>query len=131
VPGLPINWKVCDGTSGTPDLRDRFIIGAGTFAAGTTGGSSTIGVGNLPAHNHGVTDPGHSHNVVLTGLFNNGDSGSAIVYAGQSLSGTAGNRQSDPGAAQTNTTGITTQNTGTGTAYYQPYYALAYIQRVA
>lgn len=146
---LPANWKICDGTAGTPDLRDRFIIGAGTFGLGTQGGSTTITTPNLPAHNHGITDPGHnhaitdpghSHNVVLTGLFNNGDNGTAIVYAGQSLSGSAGNRQSDPGAAQTTTTGITintgttgitTTNTGGGTAYYQPYYALAYIIRVA
>jgi hypothetical protein len=128
---LPVNWRICDGTAGTPDLRDRFVIGAGTFVSGATGGSATIGTTNLPAHNHGVNDPGHSHNVVLSGLFNNGDNGSAIVYAGQSLTGTAGNRSSDPGAAQTNTTGITTQNTGDGTAYYPPYYALAYIIRVA
>ena len=129
VGSLPANWKVCDGTFGTPDLRDRFVIGAGTFASGTAGGSSTISTAQLPAHNHGVTDPGHSHNVVLTGLFNNGDSGSAITYVGQSLTGGAGNRVSDPGAAQTTFTGVTTDNTGTGTAYYPPYYALAYIIR--
>lgn len=146
---LPANWLICDGTSGTPDLRDRFVIGAGTFASGTSGGSATIGTTNLPSHNHGITDPGHnhgitdqghSHNVVLTGMFNNGDNGTAIVYAGQTLGGGAGSRQSDPGAAQLNTTGITintgttgitTTNTGGGTAYYQPYYALAYIIRVA
>jgi len=131
VGSLPTNWKVCDGTAGTPDLRDRFIIGSGTFATGSSGGSATISTLNLPAHNHGVTDPGHSHNVVLSGMFNNGDNGSAIVYAGQSLTGTAGPRASDPNAAVTNTTGITTQNTGSGTAYYPPYYALAYIIRVA
>jgi hypothetical protein len=128
---LPANWRICDGTAGTPDLRDRFIIGAGTFASGTSGGSTSITTLNLPSHNHSITDPGHSHNVVLTGMFNNGDNGSAIVYAGQSLTGTAGNRQSDPNAAQTNTTGIIVNNTGGGIAYYQPYYALAYIIRVA
>ena len=67
--------------------------------------------------------------MVLTGLFNNGDSGSAITYVGQSLTGTAGNRVSDPAAALSTFTGITTDNTGTGTPYYQPYYALAYIIR--
>jgi hypothetical protein len=64
-------------------------------------------------------------------MFNNGDNGSAIVYAGQSLTGTAGPRQSDPNAAQTAFTGITTQNTGSGTPYFQPYYTLAYIIRVS
>jgi hypothetical protein len=147
---LPANWKVCDGVfPGTPDLTNKFIIGAGTFASGTSGGSATIATSNLPAHNHGVSDPGHNHaitdlghthNVVLTGLFSNGDTGSGVVYVGQSLGGSAGNRNSDPNAAQNattgitinnSTTGITTTNTGGAVAYYPPYYALAYIIRVA
>ena len=37
---IPSNWALCDGTNGTPDLRDRFIVAAGTiYAAGSTGGS--------------------------------------------------------------------------------------------
>lgn len=131
VGSLPANWKVCDGTSGTPDLRDRFVIGSGTFATGSVGGSTSISIAQMPQHAHSITDVGHSHNVVLTGMFNNGDNGTAIVYAGQSLSGGAGNRQSDPGAAQLNTTGIIINDTGSSSAYYQPYYALAYIIRLS
>lgn len=26
---IPSGWALCDGTNGTPDLRDRFIVGAG------------------------------------------------------------------------------------------------------
>ena len=38
---IPTNAALCDGTNGTPDLRDRFIIGAGkTYAAGSSGGSA-------------------------------------------------------------------------------------------
>jgi len=38
--GIPENWALCDGSNGTPDLRDRFIVAAGTiYAAGSTGGS--------------------------------------------------------------------------------------------
>ncbi len=128
---IPVNYRVCDGTLGTPDLRNRFILGEGTLAQGATGGSTTISTSQLPAHNHGITDPGHSHNVVLTGLFNNGDSGSAITYVGQSLTGGAGNRVSDPGAAQTTTTGISTTNTGSGDPYFQPYFVLTFIIRVS
>lgn len=30
---IPAGWQLCDGTNGTPDLRDKFIIGAGdTYA---------------------------------------------------------------------------------------------------
>lgn len=34
---IPPGWHLCDGLAGTPDLRDRFIIGSGgTFAVGAT-----------------------------------------------------------------------------------------------
>ena len=63
------NWKICDGENGTPDLRDKFVLGVGSTAAastankGDTGGSNsiTLAEGQMPAHNHGITDPGHSH----------------------------------------------------------------------
>ena len=39
---LPLNYHLCDGTDGTPDLRDRFIVGAGSsYAVGATGGVTT------------------------------------------------------------------------------------------
>jgi microcystin-dependent protein len=37
---IPSNWAVCDGSKGTPDLRDRFILGTGAESAiGDTGGA--------------------------------------------------------------------------------------------
>ena len=50
---IPDNWFLCDGTNGTPDLRDKFIKCANVGGdVGTTGGSD--------GHDHG--DPaGHSH----------------------------------------------------------------------
>jgi hypothetical protein len=43
VATIPDNYALCDGTCGTPDLRDRFIIGAGnTYAVGGTGGSADL-----------------------------------------------------------------------------------------
>jgi hypothetical protein len=57
-------WQLADGTNGTADLRDRFIVGAGnTYAPGATGGNSlnTLSIAQLPAHNHAVSDPGHNH----------------------------------------------------------------------
>lgn len=69
VASLPSNWNLCDGTNGTPDLRDQFIIGAGkTYTVGQTGGNAsiTLSTDNLPAHTHAVSDPGHTHTVTLT-----------------------------------------------------------------
>ena len=48
---VPENWAICDGTQGTPDLRNRFIIGSSdTMKLGQTGGKSkvTLSKGNLP-----------------------------------------------------------------------------------
>ena len=40
IAAIPTGWALCNGSNGTPDLRDRFVIGAGsTYAVGATGGS--------------------------------------------------------------------------------------------
>lgn len=60
---IPANWQLCNGSGGTPDLRDRFIVGAGgNFATGITGGPTIQGStggfaltqANIPAHTHSV-----------------------------------------------------------------------------
>ena len=65
----PTGWALCNGSNGTPDLRNRFIIGAGsTYSVGGTGGSTTakLVVANMPAHAHSSaahshTSSGHTH----------------------------------------------------------------------
>lgn len=40
--GVPSGWAICDGTNGTPDLRNKFVVGAGsTYTMGASGGSTT------------------------------------------------------------------------------------------
>lgn len=62
---IPAGWQLCNGANGTPDLRDRFVVGAGAnYPVYQTGGSgsvsSTTGAGG--AHNHtGVATPAGSH----------------------------------------------------------------------
>jgi hypothetical protein len=52
VDQIPDGWALCDGSNGTPDLRDRFIVGAGSgYAVATKGGNSFI---NLQ-HSHGYS----------------------------------------------------------------------------
>ncbi len=54
VASIPHSWHLCDGTGGTPDLRDRFLVGAGlTYNRGDNGGSVN--------HNHTFTSDGHTH----------------------------------------------------------------------
>lgn len=51
---IPSNYQLCDGTSGTPDMRDQFVIGSGgAHAVNDTGGALT--------HDHPFTGSDHSH----------------------------------------------------------------------
>lgn len=52
---IPDGWALCDGQDGRPDLRGRFIVGAGgDYAAGATGGAAmvTLSLDQLPEHSH-------------------------------------------------------------------------------
>jgi hypothetical protein len=116
IASIPTRWALCNGSNGTPDLRDRFIVGAGsTYAPGATGGSkdaivvshshsasSTFSGSPLGSHSHSatstVTDPGHVHNVTS---MSNGETGTAKFVNGND--GTAPSGVTVPSA----TTGIT------------------------
>ena len=73
--GVPLGWVICDGNNGTPDLRDRFVIGAGsTYNPGSTGGDEI--------HRHDFTSDGHSHTIVPgTGLKDGTDSSKTTTTA--------------------------------------------------
>lgn len=63
---IPTGWAICNGQNGTPDLRDRFIVGAGSsYNLGATGGSDTVtlSTNQIPAHSHTITGGSHSHTV--------------------------------------------------------------------
>ncbi|RMF51958.1 MAG: hypothetical protein D6746_17165 [Bacteroidetes bacterium] len=105
----PASWVLCDGatvnasdypiysarngivtpTFTLPDLRDRFILGEGSNAANTTGGSETVTLlpENMPSHNH----PAHDHvpTVITVGT------GAPITVAGVSTFATTGIRGND------------------------------------
>ena len=129
---IPATWFLCDGTNGTPDLRNSFIVGAGsTYAVNATGGSADAIV---VSHTHAatstsvVTDPGHTHNI------QNQNQG-AVDSELQSARGNGTNLYTVP--TDSATTGITvattTNNASAGTsgtnANLPPYYALAYIMK--
>lgn len=120
IASIPSGWYLCNGSNGTPDLRDRFVVGAGTsYAVAGTGGSKDAVV---VSHTHAITDPGHTHTSTLAIA---SDSGGNSNYAG----GT--NTSVGTKATGSNTTGISVNSTGvSGTdANLPPYYALAYIYK--
>ena len=57
VASIPTGWVLCDGNNSTPDLRNRFVVGAGTggnYSPGDTGGANsvTLTVDQIPPHSH-------------------------------------------------------------------------------
>ncbi|MEY2508076.1 MAG: hypothetical protein QOH01_2405 [Verrucomicrobiota bacterium] len=80
---VPNGWGICDGTSGTPDLRDLFIVGAGrAYVKGATGGQSTVTLtaAQMPSHTHTtaissgwqVPNQGSDHTVISPDTMVNG-----------------------------------------------------------
>jgi microcystin-dependent protein len=133
IGSIPSGWYLCDGSNGTPNLTDRFIIGAGsTYAVNGTGGVSsvTLTTSNMPAHTHTatsvVTDPTHTHN---TGTFGSIGSGAASgsTFSNPNFSGLI----AIPSASTGITVATTNASNGSGTSFsiLNPYYALAFIQK--
>jgi hypothetical protein len=123
---IPSGWLLCDGSSSTPDLRNRFVVGAtSTYAVGATGGSADAIVVSH-THTATVTDSGHLHS---TTRFLGALAGSQTAYVGDS----AGTGSASNGVTNTATTGITVSNSTTGSsgtnANLPPYYALCYIMK--
>lgn len=106
IDNIPSGWALCDGTSGTPDLRNRFIMGAGSsYSVGNAGGeaSHTLTINEMPAHSH-------SYNRAVSGSGWGGDDGSQSTGNIVENTGVSGS-----GAAHNN---------------LPPYYALAYIMKL-
>lgn len=136
IGSVPSGWALCNGSNGTPDLRDRFVIAAGsTYAVGQTGGSAdAIVVSHTHTATSTVTDPGHVH--TLQDAF----ARKITAPAGGGIGGSTNTPASAPNgtdfiSAISATTGITvaTTNATAGTsgtnANLPPYYALAYIMK--
>tara|TARA_R100001230_G_C5688360_1_gene199539 strand:- start:402 stop:2840 length:2439 start_codon:yes stop_codon:yes gene_type:complete len=87
---IPSGWVLCNGSNSTPDLRNRFVVGAGTgssYSVGDTGGSNDA---TLVSHSHGNGNygtnntGGHSHGG------NTGNSGNHAHGGGNYITNTTG-----------------------------------------
>lgn len=140
IAALPSGWAFCNGSNGTPDLRDKFIIGAAADSSGqantTVTGSTTKDGGSanliVPSHTHTptVTDPGHFHNTrgtrqVQAGADNSGP------FVTESSWGTGSSQYATQSVSTGITVGISTDGASATNANLPPYYALAFIMRIS
>ena len=152
---VPSGWRLCDGGGGTPDLRNRFVVGAGsTYAVNAKGGSAnaiavthshTASTNSTGAHTHSLsgstnTTGNHAHTVSTASTSANFQSSgySATCYTGKSnaTTSTAGNHShSISGTAaskgnHTHTVTVASSGASGTNKNLPPYYALAYIMKI-
>ena len=122
IASIPTGWFLCNGSNGTPDLRDRFVVGAtSTYAVGATGGTRDSVVISH-SHTATVSDPGHTHSYfVYTPAPIRAGSNGPVAF---SESGSTTNPATTGISVSISTEGVSGTN-----ANLPPYYALAYIMK--
>lgn len=126
IASIPSGWLLCNGTSGTPDLRDRFILGAGgSYPVNGVGGSTDAIV---VAHSHtatsSVSDPGHSH-TINSGLT---DLDQGLVGGGRNYVATICNTNAATTGISVSTSVASAGASGSN-ANMPPYFALCFIMK--
>lgn len=72
INSIPAGFALCNGENGTPDLRNRFIVGAGgNYGVGSTGGSDTVTLNStqMPVHTHTLSLSGLTTNEVAADVY--------------------------------------------------------------
>ena len=126
IGSIPSGYLLCDGTNSTPDLRDRFVIGAGSsYSVNQTGGTAdTIVVSHTHTATSTVTDPGHFHSYNFPSTGNSYGSNSGGLTPGT----VANNTSTATTGLTVATTNATSGTSGTG-QNIPPYFALCYIMK--
>ena len=141
---IPTGWVLCDGSNGTPDLRDKTVVGAGIQALGYTAGdwTSTATTSNNGGHSHGGNTlghqltvdemPSHQHTYSWNGITSEGHGTDTMGSGGTTSNWAGGNGTSFTGGNQAHTHGISTDgdhNHSVTVSTQQPSYYLYYIMK--
>jgi microcystin-dependent protein len=118
VASIPSGWYLCDGNNSTPDLRNRFIVGAGSsYAVGATGGadSVTLTANEIPSHSHtGSTGSAGSHSHTYSGTSSTHGGHSHSFSATTGSSGSHNHTGTTSGAGAHSHTVASSNNGGSG-----------------
>lgn len=155
---IPAGWALCNGSNGTPDLRNRFVVGAGnTYSVAAQGGSTdaalvahthsatlsgATGVGG--AHSHGVSDPGHAHSylspsgsktdeylAIVQAPGNSGTYGPTTIATAASGTGISINAVGDHAHGVVVGGNTDAAGVSASNANLPPFYALCYVMRIS
>jgi hypothetical protein len=129
VASIPSGWALCNGSNGTPNLQDRFVVAAGSgYNVGATGGSANA---TLVSHSHTATstpdDPGHDHTV--DGTYDVSSNNGLRLGGSNTVLVSATKTTSNKTTGITVATTISTEGSSATNANLPPYYALAFIMR--
>lgn len=140
---IPTGWALCDGGNNTPDLRERFIVGAGgdnptvavvggfggPYNPGNMGGGNGVAllVAQMPSHSHTMSTAGSHQHMVKEA--NRGDEGNSGVDQSVGSYDEGGTEKYTSFAGDHS---HTINPTGSGNAHENrpPYYALAFIMKL-
>ena len=134
---IPSGFRLCDGSNGTPDLRNRFLVGAGnSYTLGATGGAATVALttSQMPSHAH------TRGSMNITGSFCTGSwmgrtqdvSGAFYLTGGGGVGANRGDNRAIAAFDASRTWTGETSWAGSGTAHENrpPYYAVYYLMKV-
>jgi microcystin-dependent protein len=138
---VPKGWAICDGQNGTPDLRDRFVIGGGgpnyNDNNGVVGGSNTATLTpyNMPSHTHNLSISQFSGAATGWPTYRNPPNSGGIgplmympaygTNAGQDYSLSGWGNQKEDGTYLVSSVG-----NGEAFSILPPYYVLFYIMKL-
>lgn len=143
IASIPTGWYLCNGSNGTPDLRDRFIVGASSdetsIAKTNITGSLTQTGGSKDAiavsHTHtatstsSVSDPGHNHASYKNAAPNGGGAGICLAGIGSGNSPGHDTTSATTGISVSTSTTIASAGSSGTNANLPPYFALAFIMK--
>jgi hypothetical protein len=157
---IPTGWALCNGSNGTPDLRNKFIVAADSltktgittqsgispYDPGDVGGSTDATLvshshtgtteGHSADHIHAISDPGHAHSYITSrlGAARNDTAQDDYIYQEAATTGPSVTGITETqGTSNNHAHNFTTsiQGSPATNANLPPYYALAFIMRTS
>ena len=130
----PNGWAICNGSNGTPDLRNKFIVSTGSsYSLEAQGGENSVSLttAQMPSHDHdadaSVSDPGHNHQ--LKGGIDDSDSMPARCAPSDQNSNLRTDAMNDATTGISVSVDVDSEGSGSSHENRPPYFALTFIMK--